>query len=88
MATAIKRLQYVDSKQSALRRLREVADLDAEDCLASHAVSIEDSDLCRANPRVRFAEPDLVAVMTRYSPWNSLETVMTASGALLDQRPC
>ncbi len=26
--------------------------------------------------------------MTRYSPWNPLETVMTASGAPFDQLPC
>jgi hypothetical protein len=65
-----------------------VTNLEAEDCLATEAVSVEDSDLCRHPRRVRFAEPDLVSVMTSCNPWNPLETVMTASGAPFDQLPC
>lgn len=87
MAAAISSL-HEDSREAALARLQEVTDLEAETCLATEAVLDDDTVPCRTNLRVRFAVPDLAAVMTRYNPWNPVEAVMTASGAPSDQRPC
>lgn len=87
MAAAISSL-HEDSREAALARLQEVTDLEAETCLATEAVLDDDPVPCRTNLRVRFAVPDLAAVMTRYNPWNPVEAVMTASGAPSDQRPC